>query len=138
MPDLKNKLNSEIKFREWFRPFGAVTKLENLDKYFINACESPYMNFCPTLKEQYRWPSITHVDNTCRIQTVTSDQNSKLYNILDEIEKLGGEPILLNTSFNIKSKPILTTLKDAFEVLKQTKLNGFVYEDLYFKNNIKL
>ena len=90
------------------------------------------------MKEQYRWPSITHVDNTCRIQTVTSDQNSKLYNILDEIEKLGGEPILLNTSFNIKSKPILTTLKDAFEVLKQTKLNGFVYEDLYFKNNIKL
>jgi carbamoyltransferase len=136
--DLKNKLNSEIKFREWFRPFGAVTKLECLSKYCENACESRHMTFCPVMKENYRWPSVTHVDNTCRIQTVTSDQNSKLYNILDEIEKLGGEPILLNTSLNIKGKPILTTLKDAFEVLKQTKLNGFVYEDLYFKNNIKL
>jgi len=136
IPDLKNKLNSEIKFREWFRPFGAVTKLDALDKYFYNACESRHMTFCPTLKEEYRWPSITHVDNTCRIQTVTKEQNYKLYKILDEIEKLGGEPILLNTSFNIKGKPILTTLKDAFEVLKQTKLNGFVCEDLYFKNNL--
>lgn len=136
IPDLKNKLNSEIKFREWFRPFGAVTKLENLGKYFGNACESRHMTFCPVLKEEYRWPSITHVDNTCRIQTVTEAQNPKLYGILDEIEKLGGEPILLNTSFNIKGKPILTTLRDAFEVLKQTKLHGFVYEDLYFRNNI--
>ena len=136
MPDLKNKLNSEIKFREWFRPFGAVTKLENLDKYFINACESPYMNFCPTLKEQYRWPSITHVDNTCRIQTVTKVQHPELYDLLTEIENLGGEGILLNTSFNIKGKPILTTMADAFEVLRQTKLNGFVYNNIYYTREV--
>jgi carbamoyltransferase len=136
MPDLKNKLNSEIKFREWFRPFGAVTKLENLDKYFINACESPYMNFCPTLKEQYRWPSITHVDNTCRIQTVTKVQHPELYDLLTEVENLGGEGILLNTSFNIKGKPILTTMADAFEVLKQTKLDGFVYNNMYYSSEM--
>lgn len=136
IPDLKNKLNAEIKFREWFRPFGAVTKLENIHKYFENACESRHMTFCPTLREQYRFPSITHVDNTCRIQTVTAEQHPNLYNILTEIENMGGEGILLNTSFNIKGQPILTRLEDAFQVLKDTKLHGFVYEDLYFKNNV--
>lgn len=131
IPDLKNKLNSEIKFREWFRPFGAITKLENIDKYFENACASPYMNFCPKLKEHYRFPAITHVDNTCRIQTITKVQHPDLYDILTEIEKMGGEGILLNTSFNIKGKPILTRLFDAFEVCKQTTLDGFVYNNVY-------
>jgi carbamoyltransferase len=134
--NLKNKLNSEIKFREWYRPFGAVTKLENLEKYFYKACESPFMNFCPILKEQYRWPSITHVDNTCRIQTVTRLQHPDLYDILTQIENLGGEGILLNTSFNIKGKPILTTMRDAFEVLEQTKLNGFVHNNLYYTREV--
>ena len=132
--NLKDKLNSEIKFREWFRPFGAITKLDCVERYFENGCESPYMNFCPTLKPEYRWPSITHVDNTCRIQTITEKQHPKLYSVLTEIEKIGGEPILLNTSFNIKGKPILTRLKDAFDCLHQTKLDGFVYEDKFYQN----
>ena len=134
--DLKNKLNAEIKFREWFRPFGAITKLENIDKYFENACPSPYMNFCPTLKEQYRFPAITHVDNTCRIQTITKEQHPDLYDILTEIEKMGGEGLLLNTSFNIKGKPILTRLHDAFEVCRQTKLDGFIYNNVYYNKEV--
>jgi carbamoyltransferase len=127
--NLKDKINAEIKFREWFRPFGAVIKIEDLGKYFINGMESRYMSYCPTLKPEYRFKSITHVDNTCRVQTVAKNQHPNLYNILTEIEKIGGYGILLNTSFNIKGKPILTRLEDAYTCLKNTKLNGFVYKD---------
>lgn len=132
--DLKNKLNYEIKFREWYRPFGAICKTEDLHKFFENACESPFMNFCPTLRPEYRLPAITHIDNTCRIQTINKDQHPELYEVLNHIEDMGGTAMLLNTSFNIKGKPILTRLKDAFDTLKQTKLSGFVYENkLYTK-----
>lgn len=130
---LKNKINAEIKFREWFRPFGAVVRLEDLDKYFINGTESKYMSYCPTLKLNYRFDSITHVDNTCRVQTVTENQHKNLYDILTEIEKIGGHGILLNTSFNIKSKPILTRFEDAYVCLKETKLNGFVYDNKLYQ-----
>lgn len=139
LPHLKERLNAEVKFREWYRPFGAITKLETLGRYFFNGCESPYMNFCPTLRPQYRFPSISHVDNTCRIQTVTRSQNQGMYDLLTEIENLGGEPILLNTSFNIKGKPILTRLADAFETLRDTKLEGFYYDGKIYerKRNVK-
>ena len=129
VPDLKNKLNAEIKFREWFRPFGAICKLESLNKYFENACETPYMSFCPTLKPEYRLPAITHIDNTCRIQTITKDQHPELYEVLTHIEDMGGVGMLLNTSFNIKGKPILTRLKDACDTLKTTKLYGFIHNN---------
>lgn len=136
VPNLKDKLNAEIKFREWFRPFGAITKVENINKYFENGCESPYMNFCPTLRPEYRWPSIAHVDNTCRIQTINKNQHADLYEILTHIENLGGEGILLNTSFNIKGKPILTTLYDAYQTLSETKLHGFVYNNQFVMNEV--
>jgi len=130
--NLKNILNAKVKFREWYRPFGAITKLENIHKYFTNACESPYMNFCPTLKPEYRLPSITHIDNTCRIQTVTQQQHPHIYEILTHIENMGGIGILLNTSFNIKGQPILTTRKDAFDIINTTQLDGFVHNNTLF------
>jgi len=132
---LKDRLNAEIKFREWYRPFGAICKLESLSKYFENACESPYMNFCPVLKPEYRFDSITHIDQTCRIQTVTREQHPEIYDLLTEMEKLGAVGLLLNTSFNIKGLPILTRLKDAFDSMHQTKLDGFYFNGRYFGRN---
>jgi carbamoyltransferase len=130
--NLKLKLNAQVKFREWFRPFGAMTKLENIDRYFENGRESPYMNFCPTLRPQFRWDSITHIDNTCRIQTVSYEQHPRLHKILTAVEEIGGEGILLNTSFNIKAQPILTRLEDAFVALRESDLDGFVYNNVYY------
>ena len=65
-----------------------------------------------------------------------TDSERYFYFILTQIENLGGEGILLNTSFNIKGKPILTTMRDAFEVLEQTKLNGFVHNNLYYTKEV--
>jgi carbamoyltransferase len=135
-PGIKDKLNAEIKFREWFRPFGGVVRLDNLDKYFYNGCESRYMSFSPTLRTS-RFGAVTHVDGTCRVQTVTGEQHSNLYDILGHIESMGGEGVLLNTSFNIRGKPILTRLEDAFVTLRETKLDGFVHNNrLYCRETI--
>ena len=100
--DMKDVLNAKVKFREWFRPFAPVCKLEDKDVYFEDACESEYMSFAPTVKEEYREKliSITHADNTSRLQTVTMEQHKLFYEILNVMEKVGKIPVILNTSFN--------------------------------------
>lgn len=127
--NMKDVLNSKVKFREWFRPFAPVCRLEDKDTYFIDAPECTYMSYAPLVKEHYRekLPSITHIDGSSRLQTVKKD--CLFYNILNEMEKQNEIPVILNTSFNIKGKPILTSLKDAFYVLDNTELDLLIYKD---------
>lgn len=129
--DMKDVLNAKVKFREWFRPFAPVCKLEDKDIYFEDACESEYMSFAPIVREEYREKliSITHADNTSRLQTVTIKQHKLFYEILTAMKKVGKVPVILNTSFNIKGKPILTTYEDAFHVLKETELDFLITEN---------
>ena len=62
-------------------------------------------------------PGITHVDNSCRIQTVTKSQNFYLYNLLSEFNKITGVPILLNTSFNLAGQPLVNLVEDAIQLV---------------------
>ena len=89
------------------------------------------MSFSPIVREEYREKliSITHADNTSRLQTVTIKQHKLFYEILTVMKKVGKVPVILNTSFNIKGKPILTTYEDAFHVLKETELDFLVTEN---------
>ena len=89
------------------------------------------MSYAPIVKEEYREKliSITHEDNTSRLQTVKDDQHKLFYDILTEMERCNKIPVILNTSFNIKGRPILTTYKDAFHVLKETELDFLITED---------
>ena len=93
------------------------------------------MSFCPTVREEWRekLTSITHVDGTARVQTVTYEQNPWLYNLIGEFEKLSGIGVLLNTSFNVNGKPILSRYVDALTVYDKTKLDCLVLSDYYFK-----
>jgi predicted NodU family carbamoyl transferase len=93
------------------------------------------MSFCPTVREEWRnkLPSITHVDNTARVQTVTREQNAWLYDLLTEFADKTGVGVLLNTSFNVNGKPILSTLREAFQVFDNTNMDGLVIEDYYFR-----
>lgn len=93
------------------------------------------MSFCPTVKAKWRkkLSSITHVDNTARIQTVTKEQNEWLYNLLTEFEKISGFGVLLNTSFNVNRKPILSSYAEAMEVFKNTRMDKLILEDYYIK-----
>lgn len=134
-PEMKNILNAKVKNREWYRPFAPVVRLEDVSKYFEFNEESRWMNFCPKVKEEWRekLSSITHVDNTARVQTVTKKQNEFLYNLLTEFEKETGFGVLLNTSFNVNGKPILSTYKDAIYIFNNTKLDCLLLEDNYIR-----
>lgn len=137
IPDMKDIINSKVKFREWFRPFAPVCREEDKDLYFDNAYPSEYMSFAPTVKEEYKsvFPSITHEDGTARLQTVTEDQHSLFYEILTELSNRQYPAMIMNTSFNILGKPILTTVEDAFYVLENTELDFIVVENLLFVKN---
>lgn len=131
--NMKDILNSKVKFREWFRPFAPVCKYEEKDLFFENAPDCKYMSFAPKVKSEWqkKLPSITHVDNTSRLQTVSN--GCFFYDILTEMQNQGLVPVLLNTSFNIKGRPILTTLKDAFEVLNTTQLDMLIYKNKIYR-----
>ncbi len=134
IPDMKDIINSKVKFREWFRPFAPVCREEDKDLYFDNAYPSEYMSFAPTVKEEYKnvFPSITHEDGTARLQTVTKEQHSLFYEILTELSNRQYPAMIMNTSFKIRGKPILTTVEDAFYVLENTELDFIVVENLLF------
>ena len=135
MLKMKEVLNQKVKNREWYRPFAPVCRLEDVNKYFNFKDESRFMSFCPTVKAKWRkkLSSITHVDNTARIQTVTKEQNEWLYNLLTEFEKISGFGVLLNTSFNVNRKPILSSYAEAMEVFKNTRMDKLILEDYYIK-----
>jgi carbamoyltransferase len=135
LPEMKDILNAKVKHREWYRPFAPVVRLEDVSKYFEWEGESRWMSFCPKVKEEWRnqLAAITHVDNTARVQTVTREQNEWLYDLLTEFEKHTGIGVLLNTSFNVDGKPILSTIQDAFKILRETQLDGLILEKYYIK-----
>lgn len=138
-PEMKDILNSKVKFREWYRPFAPVCRLEDKDLYFINSCESKYMSYAPKVKSEYenQLKSIVHIDKSTRLQTTTSEQHTLFNGILLELKKRKKIPVILNTSFNIKGFPILTTLKDAFSVLDNTELDLIVTNNMIFKKTLK-
>jgi carbamoyltransferase len=133
-PDMKDIMNLKVKNRESFRPFSPIVRLEDLNKYFDWEKESRHMTFSPEVRPEYRklLSSVTHVDGTARVQTVTRKQNEYIYQILGELDTMSGHGVLLNTSFNVAGKPILNTYKEAFEVLDAKPITGLVLEDYYF------
>jgi len=68
-------------------------------------------------------PAITHVDGTCRIQTVTQEQNKNYYDLINEFYKLTNVPILFNTSFNLAGEPLVETLQDAIDTIRNSEIN---------------
>jgi carbamoyltransferase len=127
-PRAKNgkDLVNVVKGREWFRPFAGSILKEHANEWFDMAGleESPYMMYAvDVLPERIgQVDSITHVDNTCRIQTVTKEQNEHYYNLINAFKELTGIPILFNTSFNLAGDPLVETFEDAINTLRRSKL----------------
>ena len=134
--DMKDILNSKVKFREWYRPFAPFCKTEDAHLYF----ESPnfknleFMSYAPKVKDEYieKLPSITHIDNTARLQTVTEKSHKHFYELLTEFGKISETNVLLNTSFNIRGYPILSTIEDALYALQNTEMDYVIIEDYLF------
>jgi carbamoyltransferase len=128
---LKHKLNSTIKFREWFRPFAAIIRQQDVYKYFLELNESKHMTYCPKLDPKYinELSSICHVDNTCRVQTITKDDDLFMYNLLTLMHDNNLHPILLNTSFNIKGRPLVNDVNDIIDIFNSHPIDIVVLND---------
>ena len=114
--NMKNILNSKIKFREEFRPFGLSLLIEEKDHILETSLkELPYMTITSYVKEDWkkRLTPIIHEDGTTRPQTVCQKNNSLFWNCLNEVKKISGVGVVINTSFNRNNEPIVNTPKEA-------------------------
>lgn len=123
--DMKDILNSRVKFRESFRPFTPSVMAERSSEFFELDVESPFMLLAAYVKKGKAElvPAITHEDNTARVQTVTPDVNERYYGLISAFEKRTGIPMVLDTSFNIADEPIVETPEDAIRCFLSTDID---------------
>lgn len=151
---MQSKLNLKIKFREDFRPFAPVLKAESANKYFKLPQNANYMEWIVELQDEFKIPlpqnfqqlslkekldtprsqfqAVVHTDYTARPQTVSAETNPRLYQLLDEVEKISGHPILVNTSFNVRGEPIVCSAYDAYSCFMQTDIDILVINNSVF------
>jgi carbamoyltransferase len=130
-PEMKDHLNAKIKFREEFRPFAPVVKEEAYAGWFesLGMSNSPYMLYTHQALRPESTGATTHVDGTSRVQTVSAEQNSYLYRILDAFERRTGVPVLINTSFNLRGEPIVSSPSDALKTFFASGIDSLALED---------
>lgn len=111
--DMQDRIN-DVKGRERFRPFAPVIRKERAAEFFdMPVAESPFMQFTSRSRTPAYLPAITHHDGTSRVQTVAKHQHPGLYELLEKWEEATGCPALLNTSLNVRSRPLVNTQNDA-------------------------
>ncbi len=125
--EMKNRVNCKVKHRELFRPFAASVLLEEGHKYFENFQSSPFMLKAFRIRKEFSqtFPAVTHIDASCRIQTV-SRANSCYYTLLKEIKKRIGYGIVLNTSMNTRGQPIVNSPNEALTLFNTSDIDVIV------------
>lgn len=125
-----------IKRREYFRPFAGSILQDDVHEWFDlrGMGSSPHMMYAVNCKPGIaeKIPSIIHVDGTCRIQTVTQEQNKHYYDLIKAFKEETGIPILFNTSFNLGGDPLVETLDDAIDTLVRSDIE-YLYLPEYGK-----
>ena len=123
-----------VKMREAFRPFAPAVSLEQGHQWFDipPLTELPYMIMTVDVRQQHRaaLPAITHVNGSARVQTVSVESNKKFHTLLRAVGKTTGREMVLNTSFNVKGKPIVNTPREAMETFLATGI------DVLFLGNV--
>jgi carbamoyltransferase len=146
--EMQKNLNLKIKFREGFRPFAPAIMEEYLGDWFSGKILNPYMLFIDFVKNEKiienknlnikgfdllslkrsDIPAVTHVDYSARVQSVSKNQNINFYSLIEEFRKITDVPILINTSFNIRGEPIVSSIEDAFKCFMGTNIDILVCE----------
>ena len=155
--DMQKNLNLKIKFRESFRPFAPSILEDQHSEWFSSEVKNDYMLFInkvlnSDLSDQAigfdklnsvksKIKSVTHVDQTARVQSVNKKFNTNFYNLINEFYKITGVPILINTSFNVRGEPIVNSPEDAIKCFFGTNLDilvleNFVVEKIAQKDNL--
>ena len=152
---MQSKMNLKIKYRESFRPFAPMVMREHVSDYFEMDCDSPYMLLVAPVKESRRIPmteeqeglfgikklnvprsdipAVTHVDYSARVQTVSKDQNQRVYSLLAAFKEKTGCPVLVNTSFNVRGEPIVCTPEDAYVCFMRTEMDYLIVNNFLLK-----
>ena len=145
---MQRQLNLKVKFRESFRPFAPSVLREDVAEWFELDDDSPYMLVVADVREDRRHavsdedkklfgidrlngirseiPAVTHVDMSARIQTVHKETNPRYHALLSAFKARTGCPVLVNTSFNVRSEPIVCTPEDAFRCFMGTDIELLV------------
>ena len=141
-PDMQSKMNLKIKYRESFRPFAPTVLREKFSEWFELDKESPYMLLVASVKNDKRSevrgefsgfeklrtvrsliPAVTHVDYTCRIQTVKKSDHPLYYDMMQSFFEKTGCPVIINTSFNVRGEPLVLTPQDAYRCFMRTEID---------------
>ncbi len=135
--DMREIINTRIKFREKFRPFAPSVLEEALDEYFVGAVPDPFMVQVYPVREDKRSviPAVTHVDGSGRLQTVSRRTNPRYWRLLKAFEKETGIPLLLNTSFN-ENEPIVRTPGQALDCFLRTRMDVLVLGDTVVSKDV--
>ncbi|MGE3263025.1 MAG: carbamoyltransferase [Bacteriovoracia bacterium] len=130
-PAMQSVLNRKVKFRESFRPFAPAVLEEEANKWFAWEKTSPYMMFTAEVKPEYRGqiPAVTHVDQSARLQTVSAQTHPRFHRLLTLFFARTGCPVLINTSFNVRGEPIVTSPEDAFRCFLGSGIELLVVEN---------
>lgn len=134
---MRDHINKNVKFREYFRPFAPAVLEEDLYDYFSINQSSPHMLIACNVKKDKKKliPAVVHVDNTCRAQSVSKNINFKFWKLINEFKKISRIPVLLNTSFNIKGQPIVNSPMDAIDCFKKYKIDYLIMDTFLIKKN---
>lgn len=132
--EMKQIVNTKIKFREPFRPFAPVTPEERAAEYFdLGRAAGQYplrfmLMVSPVLPDkQALIPAVSHM-GTGRLQTVNREWNPRYYDIIDAFGQKTGVPVLMNTSFNLRGEPIVTSPANAFNTFSKSDIDLLVLE----------
>jgi carbamoyltransferase len=145
---MQKNLNLKVKYRESFRPFAPSVLREDLSEWFDIDVDSPYMLLVSNINSNKKIemtneqknlfgidklnikrseiPAVTHVDYSARVQTVTKNTNKRYYDLLSKFKEKTGCPVIVNTSFNVRGEPIVSTPTDAFNCFMGTDLDYLV------------
>lgn len=126
-PSMWSRIN-KIKGRESWRPLASSILEEKTAEFFVNACNSPFMNLCFEVRNEkvQEIPAVVHIDKIARVQTVNKNQNLFFWNIIYNFYEITGIPAILNTSFNKAGEPIACSPLDAINGYKEMMLDGLV------------
>ncbi len=124
----KDLINAKIKYREPFRPFCPSMTAEAADRYLVSPRTEEYMtcSFDVQPEKQDSIPAVVHVDKTARPQMVRREANPRYYDLIQRFGELTGEPVVLNTSFNVKGEPIVLNPRHALKCFYDTGLDVLV------------
>lgn len=131
----KDIINSRVKFREAFRPFCPSLIADAREGYLKNSREEPFMitSFDIDDSKRHKVPAVVHVDGTVRPQTVKEEVNPAYYRLIEKFGELTGDPVILNTSFNIRGEPIICTPRDAIRCFYDSGIDLLVLGDFLLK-----